>query len=81
MRNQRLNIRLIVPAVFLINVAAAAAIRLAPDFCLRRQGHLIFICAEAAGLLLYLLFLISSFIKMTPLIAATRLDWRRGAAA
>ena len=55
--------------------------RFAPGFCVRRQGPLIFICAEAAGLLLYLLFLISSFIKMTPLIAATRLDWRRGAAA
>ncbi len=81
MRDQRLNIRLIVPGVFLFNVAAAAAIRFAPGFCIRRQGHLIFICAEAAGLLLYLLFLISSFIKMTPLIAATRLDWRRGAAA
>ena len=81
MRNQRLNIRLIVPGVFLFNVAAAAAIRFAPGFCVRRRGHLIFICAEAAGLLLYLLFLISSFIKMPPLIAATQLDWRRGAAA
>jgi hypothetical protein len=79
LRDQRLNIRYIVPLVFVFNAAAALVIHVAPDFCLRRQGHVIFICTETVGLLFYLLFLVRGFIKMSPLIAATRLDWRSGA--
>ncbi len=81
LRDQRLNIGLIVLAVFLFNLAAALAIRAYPGFFLERGGHLLFIGIEAVGLLLYLAMVIRSCITMTPLIAATREDWRTEDAA
>jgi hypothetical protein len=76
LRDQRLNIRLIVPLIFVFELGAALCMRARPHFFLERGGHLIFICAAVVGLLVYLGLIMRSFIKMTPLIAATRADWR-----
>ncbi len=78
MRDQRLNIRFVVPAVCLFNVLAAVALHVRPDLFLVRPWHLAFINLEAVGLLLYLWLVIRAFIKITPLIALTREDWRSG---
>lgn len=76
LRDQLLNIRFIIPAIFIFELAAALSIHARPHFFLERNGHLIFIGAAVVGLLVYLGLIMRSFIKMTPLIAATRADWR-----
>jgi hypothetical protein len=81
LRDQCLNIRFIVPALFFFNLGAALAIRARPDLFLARGGHVILIVCETVGLLLYLGLIIHSFVKMTPLIAATRQEWRSESSA
>ena len=74
--DQWLNIRVIVPVFFLFNVAAAVAIRRAPDFFVVRQGHLILVGCQIVGFALYLVYVVRAFSKMTPLISATRAEWQ-----
>ncbi len=76
MRDQRLNIRFIIPAIFLFELVAALSIRAHPNFFIERHGHLIFILTGVVALVIYLGLIVRSFINMTPLIAATRADWR-----
>ncbi|MGZ4985160.1 MAG: hypothetical protein ACXV8A_03630 [Chthoniobacterales bacterium] len=76
LRDQRLNIRFVIPAIFIFELSAAFSIRTHPSFFLAGKGHLIFILSAAVGLLIYLGLIVRSFINMTPLIAATRADWR-----
>lgn len=80
-RDQSINIRFVVPAVFIFNLVAALAIWFNPARFLQRGGHVFFIVCEVAGLFVYLLCMIRAFIKMGPLIAATRRDWRSGVPA
>lgn len=74
--DQWLNIRLIMPGVFLFNAGCALAIRLAPEIFLARHWHLALIACQGAGLLVYLIFVVRSFVRITPLISATRAEWR-----
>jgi len=78
LRDQWHNIRFIIPVIFSFDLAAALCIRAYPGFFLERNGHLIFILGTVAGLLIYLGFIVRWFVNMTPLIAATREDWRSG---
>ena len=76
LRDQRLNIWFLVPAILLFNIACAIAIRVSPGFFLLHNGHLILIGLQAAGLMIYLWYVIRAFVKITPLIADARHDWR-----
>ena len=78
LRDQQLNIRFIIPMIFAFDLLAAFCIHAHPHFFLERHGHLIFIGSATAGLLVYLGLIIRSFLNLTPLIAATREDWRSG---
>jgi hypothetical protein len=80
-RDQYLNIRWLVPAIFFFNVAAATAIHLHRGFFLARGGHLLLIALQGAGLVLYLAYVIKAFIRLSPLIAAAREEWRLGETA
>ena len=75
-RDQRLNITVVIPAMFLFNAASAVAIRARPEFFLRHDGHLILIALQVITLLLYLAYVIRAFIQFSPLISATRQEWR-----
>jgi hypothetical protein len=75
-REQRFNITIIIPVIFLFNAACAIGIRARPEFFLQRNGHLILIALQAVGLLFYLGHVIRSFIQLVPLISATRQEWR-----
>ena len=77
MRDQRLNIWFLVPAICLFNIACAIAIHTHGLFFLR-DGHLILIGLLIFGLIVYLGYVIRSFVKLTPLIVAARHDWRSG---
>jgi hypothetical protein len=78
-RDQRLNITIVIPAIFLFNVACAIGIHARPEFFLQHKGHLILIALQAIGLLFYLGQVIRSFIQLVPLISATRQEWRDAA--
>jgi hypothetical protein len=75
-RDQRLNIRIVMPAIFFFNAACALGIHARPEFFLNHNGHLILILLQAIGLLFYLGQVIRSFIQFVPLISATRQEWR-----
>jgi hypothetical protein len=77
--DQRLNIIIIIPVIFLFNIACAAAIDLWPNFFLEKNGHLILIALQAIGLLCYLGNVIQVFVRFVPLISATREEWRASA--
>ena len=68
--DQRLNIRFIMPLLFLFLLGAALAIKMAPGFFLDRNGHLWLIGCQAAGLLIYLACVVRAFTRITPLISA-----------
>jgi hypothetical protein len=74
--DQRLNIRVIMPFLFAFTLGAACAIKMVPGFFLARNGHLLLIGFQAMGLLMYLAGVIRAFTRITPLISATRAEWR-----
>jgi hypothetical protein len=76
LRDQRLNIWLLVPSICLFNVACAIAIKMRPAFFLMRDGHLFLVGLLLLGSVVYLGYVIRSFKKLTPLVAAARHDWR-----
>src|SRR5207244_2547254 len=54
--DQRLNITIIIPAIFVFNAGSAIAIHAKPEFFLQQHGHLMLIALQAIGLLLYLAY-------------------------
>lgn len=74
--DQWLNIRFVMPCLFIFTAGSACAIRMAPDFFLARNGHLLLIGFQGIMLLVYLAYLVRSFAGITPLISATRAEWR-----
>lgn len=75
-RDQWLNLGLLLPAFFVVNVACAAAIRLQPDFFLGRNGHIWLIALQVVGFGGYLSYVIVFYSKLAPLIAQARAEWR-----
>ena len=74
--DQWLNIRIIVPALVLYCAGAAFAIHSNPAFWIDRHWHLLLIGGQALGLLSYLIYVVRCFTRMTPMISATRAEWR-----
>jgi hypothetical protein len=74
--DQLLNIKLLIPLIFLFNAGSAIAIYLRPDFFLGRGGHYILIAVQGLGLLGYLIYVIRAYIQLAPLITQTREEWR-----
>jgi len=77
--DQLLNIRLLIPMIFVLNVASAVAIHLRPDFFLNRGGHYLLIAVQGIGLLGYLAYVVRSYIHLQPLITKTREEWETAA--
>ena len=74
--DQWLNIRFIMPCLFLFTAGSAWAIKAAPGFFLTRNGHLLLVGFQGVTLLIYLATLIRAFTGITPLISAARAEWR-----
>ena len=73
--DQLLNIRLLIPTIFVSNVASAFAIYRWPEFFLVRNGHYILIAIQGIGLVGYLGYVVRTYIRLQPLITQTREEW------
>ena len=74
--DQWVNIRYVMPFLFLFLVGSAVAITMAPGFFLERHGHLLLVGCQTLGMLVYLGCVVRAFTRITPLISATRAEWR-----
>jgi len=74
--DQWMNIRILVPAMVLFSAGAAFLIHRNPGFWVDRHWHLLLICAQILGLFAYLIYVVRWFTRMTPIISATRAEWR-----
>ena len=74
-RDQWLNITVLVPAVFLFNLASYLCIRQWPDLFLGRNLHLWLAVAQLAGFSAYLFYVMRFFKGIAPLILEARAEW------
>src|SRR5215468_11929745 len=68
-RDQWLNLGLLLPAFFLVNVACAVAIHSWPDFFLSRNGHIWLVAMQLIAFAGYLSYVVRFYAKLAPLIA------------
>ncbi len=76
LRDQWLNISLLLPAIFLLNLVSAILIRTWPDLFLARNAHLWLIAAQVVGFAGYLVYVVRFYVILAPLIAQARHEWR-----
>jgi hypothetical protein len=70
--DQLLNIRFLVPGLFLFNLGCALLIRAHPGFFLERGGHILLIGAQLASFIGYLVYVTRFFAALAPALLATR---------
>ena len=76
LRDQWLNIGLLLPAIFLLNLVSAILIRTWPDLFLAGNAHLWLIAAQVVGFAGYLVYVVRFYASLAPLIAEARHEWR-----
>jgi len=76
LRDQWLNLALLLPGFFLVNVAFAAAIHLRPEFFLAREGHIWLIALQLIAFGGYLSYVVLFYRKIAPLVMQARSEWR-----
>jgi hypothetical protein len=77
LRDQWLNIGVLLPIVFLLNIGCALAIHLRPQFFLEHNGHLWLVAAQLIGFAGYLIYVIRFYGALAPLIEHAREEWHR----
>ena len=75
-RDQWLNIGLLLPAVFFLNLISAILIRTWPGIFLARNGDVWLIAAQLLGFAGYLIYVVRFYVSLAPLIAQARHEWR-----
>jgi hypothetical protein len=74
-RDQWLNINLLVPAVFLINLIFLVCTRFWPELFIGRGGHVWLGLIQVAAFSVYLAYVIRFFNNLAPFIAEARHEW------
>jgi hypothetical protein len=74
-RDQWLNITVLIPAVFLFNLACYLCIRRWPELFLGQNRHIWLAAAQLAGFSAYLYYIMRYFKGIAPLIAEARAEW------
>lgn len=74
-RDQWLNLALLLPAVFILNVFCAICIRTWPATFLAGNAHLWLIAIQVIGFAGYLLYVVRFYLKLAPLIADAHREW------
>ena len=75
-RDQWLNIGLLLPGIFLLNLISAILIRTWPEIFLAHNAHVWLIAAELLGFAGYLVYVVRFYVGLAPLIAEARHEWR-----
>src|SRR5438876_7421541 len=73
-RDQWLNIGLLLPAIFLLNLVSAILIRTWPEVFLAHNAHVWLIAAELVAFAGYLVYVVRFYASLAPLIAQARPD-------
>jgi hypothetical protein len=76
LRDQWLNIGLLLPGMFLLNLFCALAIAHWPKQFLGDNGHLWLIGLQLLGFAGYLAYVVRFYVDLSPLIADARSEWR-----
>jgi hypothetical protein len=74
-RDQWLNIALLLPAVFLLNMICAVVVQVRPEFFLNHNGHLWLISLQLFGSAAYLFYIVRYFARLAPVIVQARAEW------
>lgn len=77
LRDQRINILLLLPIVFLLNLGCALAIHFRPELFLANDNHIWLVAAQLLGFACYLAYVVRFYGKLAPLIANAREEWHR----
>lgn len=76
LRDQWLNIAVLLPGMFLLNLFCALAIAHWPKQFLGDNGHLWLIGLQLLGFAGYLAYVVRFYVDLSPLIADARSEWR-----
>jgi hypothetical protein len=74
-RDQRINLALLLPGVFVLNLLCAICIRTWPDSFLGRDMHLWLISIQLIGFSGYLVYVVRFYVDLAPLIADAHREW------
>lgn len=75
-RDQWFNLGLLLPAIFLINVACAMSIQRWPQFFVSRNGHIWLVVMQLGAFAGYLLYVTKFYARLAPFIVQARAEWR-----
>ena len=75
-RDQYINLGLLLPAFFLVNIACAVAIHSRPEFFVAQHGHVWLIAVQLIAFGGYLSYVVVFYTKLAPLIEQARAEWR-----
>jgi hypothetical protein len=75
-RDQWLNIVLLLPAVFFLNLVSAILVRTWPEVFLARNAHVWLIAVQVLGFAGYLIYVVRFYVGLAPLIAQAHQEWR-----
>jgi len=74
-RDQRLNIRVLVPLLFVLNLACGICIRTWPEFFTAHNGHVWLAALQLLVFAIYLGYVLYFFRTLVPLIPRARQEW------
>ena len=74
-RDQQLNIGVLVPGLFVLNLACAICIRTWPEFFTVCNGHVWLAAVQLIVFAIYLAYVLYFFRTLVPLIARARQEW------
>jgi hypothetical protein len=75
-RDQWLNIGLLLPTTFLLNLVCAMLIHAWPQIFLARNAHLWLVAIQLVGFASYLVYVLKFYVKLAPFIAQARGEWK-----
>ena len=76
LRDQWLNIAVLLPAVFLLNFLSAVLIRAWPEVFLIGNAHVWLIAVQVLSFAGYLIYVVRFYVSLAPLIVEARHEWR-----
>jgi hypothetical protein len=78
-RDQWRNIAVLLPGIFLLNLACTLSIKRWPHFYVDLSGHLWLIAAQLIAFGGYLFYVVKFYARFAPLISDARAEWRANA--